>query len=150
MVFILDTCGSMVNLTPDTIGGYNSLIAEQRKQLDEANITAVLFDHRYNLLHDKISIKDVSELTTRDYMPSSMTAMLDAVGITIKFIRQKLANTIEAERLGNVVVTIITDGYENASKEYDWKQVQDMIKEQRGKYNLTFTFISANIDTKET
>lgn len=129
MVFILDMSGSTVNLTSDTIGGYNSLIAEQRKQPGEANITAVLFDHRYNLLYDRISIMNVPELTTRDCMPSSMTAMLDAVGITIKSIRQKLANTIEAERLGNVAVTIITDSYENASKEYSWKQVQDMIKE---------------------
>ena len=146
MVFILDMSGSMVNLTSDTIGGYNSLINEQRKQPGEANITTVLFDHRYNLLHDRISIKDVPELTIREYMPSGMTAMLDAVGMTITSIGQKLNNTPEEERPGSVVVTIITDGMENASKEYTWKQVQSMIKEQREKYNWVFTFIGANID----
>lgn len=149
MVFILDMSGSMVNLTSDTIGGYNSLINEQRKQPGEANITTVLFDHRYNLLHDRVSIKDVPELTTREYMPSGMTAMLDAVGMTITSIGQKLNNTPEEERPGSVVVTIITDGMENSSKEYTWKQVQSMIKEQREKYNWTFTFIGANIDTKK-
>lgn len=146
MVFILDMSGSMVNLTSDTIGGYNSLIAEQRKQPGEANITTVLFDHRYNLLHDRISIKDVPELTTREYMPSGMTAMLDAVGMTISSIGQKLNNTPEEERPDSVVVTIITDGMENSSKEYTWEQVQSMIKEQREKYNWVFTFIGANID----
>lgn len=146
MVFILDMSGSMVNLTSDTIGGYNSLINEQRKQPGEANITTVLFDHRYNLLHDRISIKDVPELTTKEYMPSGMTAMLDAVGMTIMSIGQKLNNTPEEERPGSVVVTIITDGMENSSKEYTWKQVQSMIKEQREKYNWVFTFIGANID----
>lgn len=146
MVFILDMSGSMVNLTSDTIGGYNSLINEQKKQPGEANITTVLFDHRYNLLHDRISIKDVPELTTREYMPSGMTAMLDAVGMTITSIGQKLNNTPEEERPGSVVVTIITDGMENSSKEYTWKQVQSMIKEQREKYNWVFTFIGANID----
>lgn len=149
MIFIIDMSGSMSNLTSDTIGGYNSLINEQRKQPGEANITTVLFDNRYILLHDRISIKDAKELTDKDYVPTGTTAMLDAVGITIKSIGQKLANTIEAERPGNVVVTIITDGYENASKEYSWKQVQGMIKEQQEKYNWTFTFIGANIDTKD-
>lgn len=148
MVFILDMSGSMSDLASDTIGGYNSLIEEQKKQDGDANITTVLFDDRYIILHDRVDIKKVNSLTSNEYCPRGMTAMLDAVGRTINSIGEKLAATPEAERPGNVVVTIITDGYENASKEYTWKAVQDMIKEQREKYSWVFTFIGANIDTK--
>lgn len=148
MVFILDMSGSMSDLASDTIGGYNSLIEEQKKQAGDANITTVLFDDRYIVLHDRVDIKKVNSLTSNEYCPRGMTAMLDAVGRTINSIGEKLAATPEAERPGNVVVTIITDGYENASKEYTWKAVQDMIKEQREKYSWVFTFIGANIDTK--
>ena len=149
MVFILDMSGSMSNLTNDTIGGYNSLIEKQKKEPGDALVTTILFDDRYIVLHDRVDIKEVKPLTDKEYCPTGCTAMLDAVGKTIKSIGQKLNNTPEEERPGNVVVTIITDGYENASKEYSWKQVQDMIKEQKEKYSWLFTFIGANIDVTQ-
>lgn len=148
MVFILDMSGSMLGLREDTIGGYNSLIEEQKKQEGDANITTVLFDDRYIMLHDRVDIKSVNELTDKEYSPRGMTAMLDAVGRTIVSVGEKLAAMPEEERPGNVVVTIITDGLENASHEYTWNAVQSMIKEQREKYNWVFTFIGANIDVK--
>lgn len=149
LVFILDMSGSMYKLTNDTIGGYNSLLKEQRAQKGEANITTVLFDDRYIMLHDGVDIKDVEDITEKEYQPYGMTAMLDAVGKTISKIDQKIASLDEEKRPGNVVVTIITDGYENASQEYDWKSVQSMIKDHREKNDWIFTFIGANIDTQE-
>lgn len=149
MVFILDMSGSMSHLTDDTIGGYNSLLNEQKKQEGDANVTTVLFDDRYILLHDRKNIKEVEELTTKDYMPCGSTAMLDAVGKTIVSVGQKLAAMKEEDRPGNVVVTIITDGMENSSVEYTWDKIQAMIKEQREKYSWIFTFIGANIDVKK-
>lgn len=149
MVFIIDMSGSMHDLTSDTIGGYNSLIAEQKKQDGDANVTTVLFDDRYILLHDNVNIKKISNLTDKEYYPRGTTAMLDAVGMTIASVGNRLANTSEEERPATVMVTIITDGYENASKEYTWERVQSMIKEQREKYSWIFTFIGANIDTKK-
>ena len=76
--------------------------------------------------------------------------MLDAIGRTVVSVGQKLAATPEEERPGLVSVTIITDGMENASKEYTWQAVRDMIKEQREKYSWVFTFIGANIDVEKT
>jgi len=76
--------------------------------------------------------------------------MLDAIGKTFVSVGQKLAATPEAERPALVSVTIITDGYENASKEYSWKQIRDMIKEQREKYSWVISFIGANIDVEKT
>lgn len=149
MVFILDMSGSMCHLTSDTIGGYNSLIKQQKEEPGEANVTTVLFDNGYIMLHDRVNIKDVPEMTTSDYMPYGSTALLDAVGQTINYIGQKLAATPENERPAKVIVTIITDGYENASKEFSWGKIKEMITHQREKYNWTFTFLGANIDTME-
>lgn len=149
MVFILDMSGSMARLTDDTIGGYNSLIQQQREEAGDANITTVLFDDRYIMLHDRQDIKNVKKLTRNEYLPYGCTAMLDAVGKTINHIGQKLSETPEDDRPGKVIVTIVTDGYENASREFTFDMVKEMITHQKEKYNWIFMFIGANIDTME-
>ena len=116
--------GSMGPFTADTIGGYNTLLNEQKEKDGDANVTTILFDDRYIVLHDRVNIKDVKDITNKEYAPLGMTALLDAVGKTIVSAGQKLAAMDEKDRPGTVIVTIITDGYENASKEYTWKQVQ--------------------------
>lgn len=147
LVMILDMSGSMHSLRDDTIGGYNTLIDEQKKEEGDACVTTVLFNNNYFMIHDRTDIKDVKPLTEKEYIPSGMTAMLDAVGMAITSVGKALATLPEEERPGKVMVTIITDGYENASKEYTWDIVKAMIKEQREKYSWIFTFIGADIDT---
>lgn len=149
LVFILDMSGSMGRLTEDTIGGYNTLIEDQKKEKGDALVTTILFDDRYIVLHDRVPLKDVKPLTDKEYRPLGTTAMLDAVGKTINSVGANLANTPEEERAGTVMVTIITDGMENASKEYSWQDVQGMIKHQREKYSWIFSFIGANIDVEK-
>ena len=155
LVYIIDMSGSMYHLTDDTIGGYNRMLEEQR-QLNrnnpnlKANVTTVFFDDRYIVVHDREDINNVKDITENDYQPCGTTAMLDAVGKTVVEVGQKLAATPEEERPGLVSVTIITDGLENASKEYDWERVRSMIKEQREKYSWVFAFIGANIDVEKT
>lgn len=149
MVLILDMSGSMSPLTSDTIGGYNTLINQQKNEPGDAKVTTVLFDNRYIMLHDHVDIKDVPEMTTKEYMPCGMTAMLDAIGLTINSVGQRLANTPEEERPEKVIFTIITDGYENASREFTYPKIKEMIEHQRNKYSWIFTFIGANIDTAE-
>lgn len=155
LVYILDMSGSMSPLASDTIGGYNALLKEQKKLGKEnpalkANVTTVLFDDRYILLHDRADIKNVPFITEKEYSPLGMTAMLDAIGRTLVSVGQNLAAMPEEERPGLVSVTIITDGYENASKEFSWHVIQKMIKEQREKYSWVFSFIGANIDVEKT
>lgn len=146
LVFILDMSGSMSPLRDDTIGGYNTLLDEQKKSDGDAVVTTILFDDRYIVLHDREPIRNVNLLTDKEYAPLGTTAMLDAVGKTINSVGQKLAAMEEKDRPGNVIVTIITDGMENASKEFSWNTVKNLITEQRDKYSWTFTFIGANID----
>ena len=149
LLMILDMSGSMYELRDDTIGGYNSLIEEQKKEDGDAVVTTVLFNHNYTLVHDRVNINDVEPLTSNEYVPNGTTAMLDAIGKAMTSVGQALAAMPEEERPGKVMVTIITDGYENASKEYNWSTIQSMIKEQREKYSWIFTFIGADIDTME-
>lgn len=155
LVYILDMSGSMAPLAKDTIGGYNSMIEQQKKLNAEkpgmkANVTTVLFDDRYILLCDRADLDTVPEMTHKEYVPTGMTAMLDAIGRTVVGVGQKLAAMPEAERPGLVSVTIVTDGYENASKEYTWIAIRNMIKEQRDKYSWVFSFVGANIDVDKT
>lgn len=96
MVFVLDMSGSMSPLTMETIGGYNAMIADQKKEEGDALVTTVLFDHRYNMIHDGVNIKEVKDMTTAEYMPTGMTAMLDAVGMTIKYEQYRKAYAYES------------------------------------------------------
>ena len=146
MVFILDRSGSMQSLTADTIGGFNSMIENQKKEEGEAFVTTVLFDDQYELLHDHIDIKEIQPITNNEYYARGTTALLDAVGKTINSIGSRLSATPEDERPDKVIFVITTDGMENASREFVKSTVKDMIEHQQSKYSWTFMFLGANMD----
>lgn len=146
IVFILDRSGSMSSLTDDTIGGYNAFIEQQKKEPGEARLTTVLFDDKYELLHDGVNLNDVAPLTHDEYFARGMTALMDAIGRTVNAVGDRLSKEDETERPGKVIVVITTDGMENASREFTKKQVKDMITCQTDKYNWQFMFLGANID----
>jgi uncharacterized protein YegL len=147
IVAILDRSGSMSSLVNDTIGGYNNFIEEQKKVPGEANVTTILFDHIYETLHDRVDIKNVTPITSKEYFARGNTALLDAVGKTINGIGAKLDSMKEEDKPSKVIVLIITDGEENASTEYKWDQIKDMVKKQTDVYNWQFLFFGANIDS---
>ncbi len=142
VIFILDRSGSMSGLESDTIGGYNSILKQQREMEGDVNVTTVLFDDRYELLHNRESIRNVSDLTAREYYVRGCTALVDAMGITIsRFIKE-----VSDEK---VMFVITTDGYENASREYTVSAVKKMIETQKEK-GWEFIFMGANIDAVAT
>lgn len=150
LVFILDRSGSMSGLESDTIGGYNSMLEQQRKLKGECVITTVLFDNCYELLHDRIDIRAVAPITEKEYFVGGSTALLDAIGKTIHKIDTAQKNTSDAYRAEKVMFVIITDGYENSSREYSSQKVKSMIEHKKGKYGWEFIFLGANIDAVET
>jgi hypothetical protein len=150
MVFILDRSGSMSGLESDTIGGFNSLIEKQKKVDGECIVTTALFDDRYELLHDRIGLNGISPMTDREYYVRGSTALLDAVGRTISKLANVQRHTSEDEKAEKVVFVITTDGYENASREYSYDKIKEMIEKQRDKYGWEFLFLGANIDAVET
>lgn len=147
IVCVLDRSGSMSHLTSDTIGGYNTFIEKQRKDPGEAWVTTVLFDNQYEVLHDAADIKTLPPITGREYYARGMTALYDAVGRTINEVGNKLESLPERERPSKVIAVIITDGLENASKEYGKDRVKEMITLRTERYGWQFIFMGANIDS---
>lgn len=147
IIFILDRSGSMDGLTDDTIGGFNSFIEQQKGVDGEAKITTVLFDDRYELLHNGIDINEVKYLTRNDYYARGMTALYDAIGKTINDVGDRLNKTSENDRPSKVIVVITTDGAENSSTEFSRNKIKEMITHQTEKYNWEFIFLGANIDS---
>lgn len=148
IIFILDRSGSMEGLESDTIGGYNSFLKKQREAPGDAQITTVLFDDQYELFHDGINIQRVKPITGNEYFTRGSTAMLDAIGKTIRAVGRRLSLTKTEERPGKVIFVITTDGMENSSREFSHEMIRNMIKHQREKYSWEFIFLGANIDAE--
>lgn len=134
LVFILDKSGSMWDLSDDTIGGYNALLKQNKMMEGEALVSTVLFNHKSQVLHGRVPIEDVAPLTSRDYVPSGCTALLDAVGGAIHY-HEHVQRILPPElRPEHTLFCITTDGLENASKEYSYARVKHMISaaQERG------------------
>lgn len=146
LVFILDRSGSMGGLESDTIGGYNAMLEKQKSEAGEAVITTVLFDDKYELLHDRITLRGIAPITDKEYYVRGNTALLDAVGKTINKMGIVQKHTAEEERAEHVMFVITTDGMENSSREFSYEKVRKMIEHQKSKYGWEFIFLGANID----
>ena len=146
LVFILDKSGSMSGLESDTIGGFNAMLKRQQEEPGEAIVTTVLFSDGYELLHDRISIKRLRPITDEDYFVGGCTALLDAIGKTIHKIANDQKYSAEEKRADKVLFVITTDGLENASREYTYDKIREMVEKQKAKYGWEFIFLGANID----
>jgi hypothetical protein len=135
LVFVLDRSGSMRGSEEDTIGGFNSFIEKERAKGLNTRVTTVLFDDMYEMLYKRKSIDDVGELTSDEYWVRGCTALLDAIGRTI--------NALDKEIKNKVLFVIMTDGLENASREFSKSQISSLIKE----HDWEFIYIGADIDS---
>lgn len=149
VVFILDRSGSMGGLEADTIGGYNSMIAKQKKEEGEALISTVLFDDKVEVLYDRVPLNKVENITDKQYYVRGCTALLDAVGGAIRHIGNVHKYAREEDVPEKTIFIITTDGMENASREYGYDKVRKMVERQKEKYNWEFIFLGANIDAVE-
>ena len=146
MVFILDRSGSMGGLEKDTIGGFNSLIEKQKKEDGEALVSTVLFDNYQEVLHDRIPLDEIGRMTEEEYYVRGCTALLDAIGGAINHIGNIHKYAREEDVPEKTIFVITTDGLENASSRYSYRDVKKMIKRQEEKYGWEFLFLGANID----
>ncbi len=150
LVFILDKSGSMSGLESDTIGGFNSMIERQKKEDGEAIVSTVLFSNYSHVIHDRVDIKQINPMTDKEYFVDGCTALIDAIGGAIHHIGNVHKYAREEDVPEHTMFVIITDGMENASRNYSSQQVKDMIERQKSKYNWEFVFLGANIDAVET
>ena len=146
LVFILDRSGSMSGLESDTIGGFNANLKTHRDLGGEVRVTTVLFDHEYELLHDRIDIQAIAPMTEKEYQVRGNTALLDAIGETVHKLRNVWKQTAEEHRAEKVIFVIITDGQENASRAYSYEKIKSLIEHQQKKYGWEFLFLGANMD----
>ena len=146
IAFILDRSGSMAPVTESAITGFNVFLRDQQKTEGQARLTLVLFDNEYLVPLDGIPIQEAVALDTTTYVPRGSTALLDAIGTTIDRIGARISTLPETDRPGQVIVAILTDGYENSSEKFTWKDISHKILEQTNTYKWVFLFLGANQD----
>ena len=146
LVFILDRSGSMAGLERDTIGGFNSMIVRQKQEAGKALVSTVLFGNESVVIHDRLPLEEVPLLTEREYFTRGCTALLDAVGGAIRRIGTIHKYARREDIPEKTLFIITTDGYENASRRYDYETVRRMIEHEKKKYGWEFLFLGANID----
>ncbi len=145
LVFVLDRSGSMGGLESDTIGGFNGMLERQKKENENVSVTTVLFDDQVDVIHDRFPIGIIEPLTDKDYYVRGCTALLDAVGTSIEKIDNVQKHLPEGHKANKVIFVITTDGLENSSEKYGYKDVRRMI-EAKKECGWEFLFLGANID----
>ena len=133
LVFILDKSGSMSGLEADTIGGFNSMIAKQRKEPGKVYVSTVLFSDSSTVVHDRADISEIRDMTENDYTPCGCTALLDAIGDSVKHIRNIHKYARPEDVPEHTMFIITTDGMENASHRYDYDKVKKLIEKRKEK-----------------
>jgi hypothetical protein len=144
--FLLDRSGSMQSIKSDIEGGFAAFVDEQRRATGECRATLAQFDDVYELVYADRPIADVPPL---DLQPRNMTALHDAMGRLVTDAGQELAALPEAQRPGTVIVAIMTDGMENASKEWTGASIKALVSQQTNTWGWTFMYMGADQDAVE-
>lgn len=150
VIFLLDCSGSMYGLETDTIAGFNTMIRDQKANHDECLISTILFNHKQQVLHDRIAINEISELTEGSYRVSGSTALLDAMGDTIRHVQSIHESLCEYDLPERTLFVITTDGMENSSHRFCYPDILKMVNQQKTDANWEFLFLGANIDAIST
>ena len=140
ILVILDRSGSMGSIRDEAIGGFNNFLSAQQAVKGAANLTLVLFDDQYEVPVAGVKLKDVQPLTTETFVPRGFTAMNDAIG--------KALTELEAKNPKKAVICILTDGQENASKEFTQEQIKAKVRLAEDK-DWEVIFLAANIDAQQ-
>ncbi|WP_298534304.1 vWA domain-containing protein [uncultured Methanobrevibacter sp.] len=134
LFFILDRSGSMGGSEMDTINGFNAFIEKQAVKNHNIRVTTILFDDKYEVLYSRKPISKVEQLTEKEYYVRGLTALLDSIGKTVNTYKNNVASAM---------CIITSDGYENASREFNRTQIKELIENS----GWEFVFIGADIDS---
>lgn len=146
IAFVLDKSGSMSHLQEAAISGFNEFVEAQRELPVPARLTLALFNHRYQVELETVPLAKVPKLTESNYRPGGQTALLDAIGFTIRDTDNYINKLPAEERPGKVIIAIFTDGMENNSHHYTFNQVSNLIQRFRSEKEWEFLFLAANQD----
>ena len=145
-LIIIDESGSMEVIKQQAINSANETIqtiraAQERNENQEHFVTLVSFNDGVKTINDCAAIDNIQELTAESYQPDCCTALYDAMGMSLNALRKKVAD------IDKVLVTVVTDGYENASREYSGKAIKALVEELKAK-GWVFAYIGANHDVE--
>ncbi len=146
IAYILDRSGSMEPMQEPAVAAFNAFVKAQLDVPGNARLTLIQFDDAYEVPIAARPVQDVPELTAATYIPRGMTALLDAIGRTVKDVDRRLSALPDTEKPGKVILAIFTDGHENASREYTAKHISDLIRLYRDEKGWEFLFLAANQD----
>jgi hypothetical protein len=146
IAYILDRSGSMQPMQEPAVAAFNDFLKAQLEVPGEARLTLVQFDDQYEVPVAALRLPDVPQLTAATYTPRGSTALLDAIGRTIKDLDTRLQKLPPAHQPAKVILAIFTDGEENASREYTAKHISDLIALYRDTKGWEFLFLAANQD----
>lgn len=147
-LIILDESGSMSSIGRQAIDGVNETLqtirsAQKKHEEQEHYVTFVSFNSDgIKTIYDKEEADKVKEITGKDYCPACCTPLYDAMGVSLTKLRKNVADE------DVVLVTIITDGYENASREYNGQSIKALVESLKAK-DWVFTYIGANQDVEK-
>jgi hypothetical protein len=133
----------MAFVAGDTVGGFNQFIEDQKKLPGEVTVSLIQFDDEYQSIYTACPLSKVAKLV---FAPRGNTALLDAIARAVNETGARLRMLPEAERPTQVLFVIITDGYENASREFKKSSVMEMLRHQQDKYNWQVVYLGANQD----
>ena len=138
----------MGGLEADTIGGFNGMIEKQKKEEGTAYVSTILFDNESEVIHDRVKLSEIRPMTDKDYYVRGCTALLDAIGGAVKHISNIHKYARPEDVPEHTMFVITTDGMENASSKFTYKEIKDLIGKQK-ELGWEFLFIGANIDAVE-
>lgn len=146
LALVIDRSGSMQCIANDVVGSVKQFIGNQKQNPGKASLTVVQFDHCYEVIHDFEDLQTIDgDKFTKGYNPRGSTALLDAIGRTTLAMKQKLDSMPPADQPKRVVIAVITDGLENASREFSLEKVKELIKQHEA-LGWSFMFLGATLD----
>ena len=145
-LIIIDESGSMQSIKKQAIDSVNETIqtirsAQTKHEEQEHYVSLITFNDNVKTIYDCVPVSEVTELTSETYQPACCTALYDSMGLSVNALRKKVAE------VDKVLVTVVTDGYENASKEYSGKAIKVLVDELKAK-GWVFAYIGANQDVE--
>jgi hypothetical protein len=146
LVFLLDRSGSMQSIKSDVIGGFDAFLAEQRAGEGLCTVTLAQFDHEYEVVYRGIALGQVPPLAL---WPRGRTALLDSMGKLITDTAAEINALAEDDKPGTVIVAIMTDGMENASREWRRPDIKALVEQQTNDNGWEFLYMGTDQDAVE-
>jgi len=143
IICILDRSGSMIAIKTDTIGGFNSFLAEQKEVPGEAKMTLIQFDGAYEINYQGLPLSEVEDLSNATFVPRGSTALLDAIGKTLIDQKIRIQKEAWAEK---VIIAILTDGEENSSSKFNLETIKTLTESAQND-GWSFIYLGANQDS---